>query len=363
MQAPKLVIDNRINVSGDYRQIVRMGGRSVVAQQYPPASSATITDNGSINFNNINIPAQDITLTSRAPRFRYTLTNTTAAGAYKPAGFNPYAAITGLTASRCLRGLPLQSACNVSSFTLNGNNLTINSRQVLPSILRRTPLEVINRWASDCPLKPDRAALTLPDVTGQLTSNQTLSSVYNSDGTNRGSFMPYAWTIGTAGPTSGFSSFFVSEPIMCSPFTLYNEENYLANLNTMAVQLTLSNITDMTQQVFSAADAAPTIAIDNLKLELYTITVDPSIVSIPPAVYYDYEQVQYYTQSITPFTDLRTATSDTITFSNIRFNCMPKLIYFGVRPNISNRDPTQAEAYAALGTFKGVGGEIGRAHV
>jgi len=186
------------------------------------------------------------------------------------------------------------------------------------------------------------------DLGTALTSQQPLSSYYNSDGTTRASFQPVAYDGGAHTFT-----YEVTEPLMLSPLTLHEKESYLALINTLSVQLNYTFLNDMF--VFAEAVVVPAgfnVTITNPRLCIEYIQVGPEV-SIPPMVSYPYENLVFFNRALTAMPHTNALYQVTAQSDTLRFSAMPDLIYVFVRPQISNRTSavasrSQADAFFSL---------------
>lgn len=359
----QLVLDNRINVSADATKVVHISGvQNNYYEMKPDGSSFT----SNIVFNNVITPSLSNTLVSRRMRLRYVV-QAVATNALAPALFNPGAPMYNATPayasadapvvapSACLRAYPLQSVCDTLSLTLNGATTTLNSRQVISAIQRRLEKDYLKGVASECPVIADNVAILHADTrqayahvavaagvdvnapvvfTGAPTSNQVLSTYYNSDGTTRGSFVPcYV--------SADFKTYQyeVSETLLLSPLSHMEDENYLANINTLSMVLNFTQLNDMF--VFASQQAVPAgfaVSILTPVLELTYIQVPNDIVQIPRLVQYPYENVVYFTKTQTTLpTAGAAATSIQVQSDTLRLQSMPSLIYIFTRPTLQQR--------------------------
>ena len=342
----QLVLDNRINVSADATKMVTISG---VQNNFFELNPDGTGYSSNIIFQNVITPSLSNTLVSRNMRLRYTVQ---AVATANPPVLNPAGALGAGGAQCVLRCYPLQSVCQNISLVLNGATTTLNSQQVISALQRTIDPVYRKRQATEQPSMPDNTACLGADALGTaLTSNQVMSSYYNSDGTTRASFFPTYWD--NASHTVQWE---VSENIMVSPLTIFDEENFLANINTLSLNFSFSNLNDMF--VFSGAQAVPagfTTTIVNPHLELTYIQVANDIVSIPRMVSYPYSNVVYFSKSMTPLAHTNVAQNfPTVQSDTLRFQSMPSLIYIFMRPAISSRTSaigtgSQADAFFALG--------------
>jgi hypothetical protein len=376
-QELQLVLDNRVNVSADSVGLVEISATNANYFEIP-ADGGAVSYTSQILFSQIVTPSLYNTLVSRNPRLRYTVTvnvDTTVANGLVLS--NPFLAEVNAP-NAGLRAFPFQSVCDTVSLILNGSTTTINSRQVLSAIQRHLPKEFLKSQATECPCMPDNSALLITDA--DRISNQVLSSYRNSDGTTRGSFNPINLYYNT--PADGFGQghlcanyvFDVSEPILMSPFSLYDRETFLANINTMSLYFNFSNVKDMF--VASGTGVAPAsfqVSLSNAQLELTYLQVSNDIVQIPRLVSFPYENITYFprttpvgwtaiTQPAGDANATLTYQSATITSDTLRFSSMPELIYIINRIPLQNRTGTTQASTILADCFAGLGDLNGKAN-
>lgn len=325
----QLVLDNRINVSAETTKIVRISG---VQNNFFEINSQGAAGSfaSTINFQNVITPSLSNTLVSRNIRLRYQVAVSAAA---TPPVLAPSAALAANGATAVLRAFPLQSCCDNISVILNGATTTLNARQTISAIQRSLPKEWLMKEGTECPCMPDNSAVLCADVSAtRPSSNQPLSSYYNSTGATRASFLPVTYSNGTQTVT-----YDVSESLLISPLTYRSEENFLANINTLSVQLNYSQLTDMMSYAGNApAPNGITVTITNPVLELTYIQVANDIVAIPRMVSYPYENVVFFTKSIGTMTS-NVAGGFNAVSDTLRLQALPSLIYVFARPQINLR--------------------------
>lgn len=378
-QELQLCLDNRVNVSNESVGLVEISATNANYFEIPADGGATAYTS-QILFSQIVTPSLYNTLVSRNPRLRYTVTvtvDTTIADGLVLS--NPF--LAGVNAPNgVFRAFPFQSVCDTISLILNGSTTTMNSRQVLSAVQRHLPKEFLKSQSTECPCQSDNLALLVSDAAGSVTSSQVLSSYKNSDGTTRASFNPVSVNYNT--PAAGFGAthvccnyvFDVSEPILISPFSLYDRETYLGNINTMSLFFNFSNMVDML--VGSGAGFAPAsfqMSITNAQLELAYLQVSNEIVQIPRLVSYPYENLTYFpkTSPVNFATITQLAPGDgnnaipqtaSITTDTLRFSSMPELIYIINRIPIQQRNGSTRASTALADCFAGIGDNNGKAN-
>jgi hypothetical protein len=328
----KVILNKQVNVGKDRAKLLRVSGTQ---NTYQSNSVNGVANGGSILFSNIALPSLSNSVISRNMRIRYKLT-VQATGANATGLTNPTVVLGANGATAALRQFPLSTCTDTITCTINNVPTSLNLRQVLPAITKTIPLSYFQKEASECPSMPDNAAVLMTDEQATaLTSNQPLSSYWNSQGYSRASFQPIAYTTGGVG-TANVVTYEITEPVFCQPLCLESDSEFLANVNTLSVQYNYSNLQDAV--VYGLAAAYPqgySVAIDSTSvfLELTVISLDNRLVAVPSVVSYPYEQPQYYN---TPFTFSgipngsgcsNTQVSYTAQSQSLRLSYMPSLIY------------------------------------
>jgi len=395
----QLVLDNRVNVSKTTHALVKVSGNNV--NYFEVLSDSAGPYNGIINFNSIITPSLASTVISRNPRIRYTIAITVdetqgGAVAYPAANYFPVFPNNVLnntvSANTVLRAFPLQSITSTLSLTINGATTTLNSRMMLDWIQRRLDKHWVENQATECPCQPDNLAGLVADkpvvvsgvvggvapaagvafgaantvsVNVQTRANQVLSRYENSLGVNRASFKPISIVPTYEATAAGASNarvvtFEISEPLIISPFTTYDNETFLANINTMSMVFNLQNNNDMLVAAQANAFAGgylpaclTALEIRDARLEWEYIQVPQDLVTIPPVVSYPYENLIYFNKQF-PAT-IGSNNMNGINSDTIRFSAQPDLIAIYARQSMNGRDATTVAKTALTDTFFGIG--------
>jgi hypothetical protein len=355
-----VVLDNRVNVSSTYTQLVPFAGQNVNYLEVPADGSSFPSQ---IYFNNIVTPGGlNSTLVNRNVRLRYTLTVTAPVGiGATTIGLpqNPYGASVAPTAA--LRAFPLQSVVDTLSAQVNGSTTTVNSKQILSATQRFIDKDYLSHQGLETPCMADNRALLVADqiaaTAGAIipVSNQPLSRYENSVGATRGSFLPTSYSINQAGNLATWI-FDISEPLMVSPFVLWDNEVYLGQLSTMTIQLNYSSLVDMFVSSI-AYTALSSITISNPRLQMTYIQIQPELSSIPKTLKYDYENIVYFPKTIAWEAGAGNAGTQQLQSDSLRLQTMPKMIYVFARNPIQNRaGQTAADCFYSLGLANGSAG-------
>jgi hypothetical protein len=442
---PKLVLDNRVNVSENYDEAVRYSGVNVNQFQILPDGSGNYTTQ--ILFNNIVVPNLATTLVSRNFRLQYKLNVSYTQGAANAPHFagvidNGSGAVSlgasSYPADTVLRApFALQSVCDTVQIILNGGTSTINARQVLDPLARRFSKKYLMGQASEAPSMLDNryqlvtdagayggtVALAIPNendwaavvAAGPITataggllftyvpsgaaapavgtllpiqvagggsaiavvstaytggaanpnfgtityytggdgqiSNQPLSAYENCwGGSSRASFLPSAVSVVGGVVTVSFD---VTEQIYVSPLTLWDNETFLANVNTLSLLLSWGSLKDI---LYSANPnmATTSVTIPEARLDLQYIQTNPAVMKIPQSVNYNYENIVYFSKSQSALAGNAGFKSAQMQSDTIRFQALPSMIYVIVREPVASRGDTLKNQTQ---TFYSVGGD------
>ena len=180
---PRLVLDNRVNVSDSFDALVRYSGVNVSQYEITPDGSNFPTQ---ILYNNIVTPNSATTLVSRNFRQRYVLSITydrTDLNAPQFAGVQNYNA-AGLAqlgpnplCNTVLRApFALQSVCDNVSLTINSQTLNLPSRIVLDAFAQKLPRDYLKAQASEAPSQLDNRWYLQPDYSAGATGTLTIAN-------------------------------------------------------------------------------------------------------------------------------------------------------------------------------------------
>jgi hypothetical protein len=335
-----LMLDNRANVSKETVGLVKISGNNINVFEINADGSTWPTQ---ITFNNIVVPNYQNTVVSRNARVRYQLSvalQTNAADASRPV-MPANNVIPGVgnttTINTVLRDFPLQSNCSNVQVVINGATTTINSQQVLTALKRTLPMDWLKNQATECPCMLDNVAGYAITMDAAAHCNQIFSSKYNSDGITRGSFMAY--TSSTAANITTWI-FNISESLLISPFTIYDDEVWLSNINTMSLQFNYQNLLD-TVVASLATVVSPTalnVTLSNPRLQLSYMQLSPDLVSIPRLTTLPYENIVYFPKTSTgPANWNNTIGTIQLQSDTLRFSSLPERIFAFARCPIANR--------------------------
>jgi len=368
-----LVKDSVIgDITSDIDFAVRSGASQTTYQRFPSTSSS----NSALIFN-VQVPSEnvvlgrDILITSGLS-FTLNLGSTTVPANQVPLGESAFD--YGLTDA--LQAFPLNSLFTTATAQINNTTVTLNTQDVLPSLLRMNNSRELYRYNSTTPSLPDQAYGAFSD--GVNANNNPLASYstasYDVDQVPRGAF-PAVITlnryvngvltdqspISTSATTNTWVvtvETIVTEPLFLSPFIWGNPEyncQGLLGINNMSFTL---NIDSSCKRMFSTANPYVTsIALGTAaNPNGFTSTSTIGINSQPsaPAILFKFLSTQpsdlIQTKNIVPYMDypryltnssnqptITSGSSATLTSSNLQINQIPDLFLINVRIPMSSQ--------------------------
>lgn len=341
-----IVSDSRINTGAEVFKIP-VGGRQVQYLQVPFDNQPANGYGSTIQISSLNIPNSDNTCVSRLMKIAYKVTAQVPT-AIAPA-LNPPTKLIDVVANEpaiCLRQYPLNSVCEVINLGLNSNITTTQPRYFLSMLSRYMDANLVKKL--QCPAMPDY------NTNNTLASAVPLASVsspfsFYGNCVKDGLLSRASHLCKNSGDVAGVTTLTwnVSEPILASPLSINDEQEFFYNLNTLSVNLNIANYKDMlliNKDITLAQLNAITVTVFDAQLELAYITVDQNVVKIPPQVNYDYCSYQP-----NPYarTEVATATTElTIPSQSLQFNALPSRIFACVRKQLQYRTPALSVAGA-----------------
>ena len=335
------VIDSRLDIKSDVDFSVFKGGANITAQTYNAISTST----SNIVFN-VQMPSVD-TVFSKEVLIRtdmiFKLT-----GAVD--GFFQYGA------TDALKPFPFHQLILNSNLTLNNTSVSVNTRDVLPLILKSMDKADLQRWNSMTPCMQD-TYYNYVDGAKYGNNNNVLAGYNNTD--NDGRIDPRgAWVVDIAknADMSGgvpastdkevYVRVIVCEPLLISPLSWCAEqEGGISGVQTFGLNLGLN--TDATNAWSSALDFATTktsalLYKVNVAQLLFTFLTPSATMVIPKRCVSTYLDLPRYitpqTQSIAP------KASVSIDTSTISLNVIPDALIVYVRNPFGNRNVNSSQA-------------------
>ena len=367
-----LVKDSVIgDITADYDFAVKSGASQTTYQRFPSTSAS----NSALIFN-LQVPSENVVI-DRAIMLTSGLTFTVNAGSQAvvanqvPIGQSAFD--YGMTDA--LQAFPLNSLFTTATAQINNTTVTMNTQDVLPSLLRMNNSRELYRYNSMTPSLPDQAYGNYIDGVG--ANNNGLASYdnasYDIDQVPRGAF-PVVVSIdhyiaGVLTDNSPIStavtdtwvitvSTVVTEPVILSPF-IFGEPQYnkqgLLGINNMTFTF---NIDAQCKRLFSTANSYITSITLGTALQPngFTTSLPIGIAQQPsaPALLLKFLSTQpsdlIQTKNVVPYMDFpRYLTSSAnnatilaggtaqLTSSNLQINQIPDLFLINVRIPMSQQ--------------------------
>jgi len=379
-----LVKDSVIgDITSDIDFAVRSGASQTTYQRFPSTSSS----NSALIFN-VQVPSENVVLgrdvlINCGLSFTLNLGSLTVAANQVPIGLSAFD--YGLTDA--LQAFPLNSLFTTATAQINNTTVTLNTQDVLPSLLRMNNSRELYRYNSMTPSLPDQAYGEFSD--GVNASNNPLASYstasYDVDQVPRGAF-PVVVTLNryvsgvltdqspiSTSPTTNTwivtIETVVTEPLFLSPFIWGNPEyncQGLLGINNMTFTL---NIDSSCKRMFSTANPYVTsIALGTAaNPNGFTSTTAIGLTSQPsaPAILFKFLSTQpsdlIQTKNIVPYMDypryltnsanqptITAGSSSTLTSSNLQINQIPDLFLINVRIPMSSQTIQNASSFLKI---------------
>jgi hypothetical protein len=338
------VSDSRINTGAEVFKIP-VSGRQVQYLQVPFDNQPQNGYGSTIQISSLNIPNSDNTCVSRIMKVAYRVTVQVPTAIV--AALNPPTKLIDVVANEpgiVLRQYPLNSVCEVINLGLNSNITTTQPRYFLSMLSRYMDANLVKKL--QCPAMPDYNTNSTSASAVPLASVSSPFSFYGNcvkDGLlSRASHL---CSVGADVGGTTTITWNVSEPLLASPLSINDEQEFFYNLNTLSVNLNIANYNDMiliNKDITALQLSAIKVTVFDAQLELAYITVDQNVVKIPAQVNYDYCSYQpnpyARTQASTTTTEL------TIQSQSLQFNALPSRIFCCVRKQLQYRDPALSVA-------------------
>lgn len=359
-----LVKDSIIgDITSDMDYAVQSGASQTTYQPFP----ATSASNSALIFN-VQVPSENVVLG------RDILISTGITFTITATGVPPADPAIDLGNTDALQAFPFNSLLNTATAQINNTTVSINTQDVLPSILRMNNSRELYRYNSMTPSLPDQAYAQYADGIG--TNNNPLASYntasYDLDQVPRGAFpldiVSVLHTITAGGTDASLISTnlldtwsivlqtYVAEPLFLSPFIWGNPEfNSQGLLGINNISFTF-NIDATAKRLFSSSSGYITgISLgqtgnNNAFTSSGTIGVRP--VPTNPAVLMRFLSTQpsdlIQTKNIVPYIDypryltvsgnnpaMTAGLTATLTSSNLQINQIPDLFLITIRKPMS----------------------------
>jgi len=374
-----LVRDSVIgDITSDIDYAVKSGASQCTFQQFPSTSAS----NSALIFN-VQVPSENTIIgrdmmINTGLTFRFNITNVPAASIAWSYG-----------RTDAMHAFPLNSLFSTATAQINNTTVSINTQDVLPSLLRMNDSRELYRYNSTTPSLPDQAYGLYSQAVGASNSplGEYSDAAYDVDQVPRGAF-PISYSVShlvggvgvpnTSLVSSGVTdtwvitvSTVVSEPLILSPFIFgdpeYNQQGFLG-INNMTFTL---NIDSTCKRLFSSANSAYTTSIQlgsvadangfkyqpqafgsilapvgatspQLLLKLLSSQPSDLIESKNIVPYMDFPR--YLTTSALS-APLAAGATTTLTSSNIQINQIPDLFIINIRKPMTQQTIFDADAF------------------
>jgi len=342
-----LVLDDRLNCSSEITYAVQKGGQSMNPSAFQAISAST-----SSHVYNIQVPSEQ-TLIDR--RVLWTSSVVLSITGTAPAG--QFLINYGLTDA--LSAFPLHQLVNVMSCVINNNSVSINLRDILPSILRFNDKRQLQRYNGYTPVQFDTYN-SYGDAVG--ASNNSLGAWANTadnDLNNRGSWvLDYvnmsADGTGTLPPVSTgaaqtiYVKFTVSEPLLISPFIFCNPSSNnqaFYGIQNMTFTMSMGDASRVWRTASSFVKTASVVSYSNSQLLFNFITGHPSLM-LPSRNVCGFQEFPRY---ITNFgSSLASGASFSYKSSTLQLNQVPDKLIMFVRKTMSTQTSADSDCFLAL---------------
>ena len=372
-----LVRDSVIgDITDDIDYAVKSGASQATYQQFPTTSAS----NSALIFN-IQVPSENVIIG------RDVLINTGLTATLTLTGVPVGETAWDYGATDSFQAMPLNSLFSTATAQINNTTVSINTQDVLPSLMRMNNSRELYRYNSMTPVLPDQAYGLYGDAVG--ANNNPLADYakasYDVDQVPRGAF-PVSYTVVhniTGGGTDALLvstnvadtwtivvSAVISEPIVLSPFIFgdpcFNQQGFLG-INNMTFTF---NIDATCKRLWSSANPYITnVALGSLAnpngFNYQAGAVGGALYQTAPAspqMLFKFLSSQpsdlIATKNIVPYMDfpryltssanasaILAGGSSTLTSSNVQINQIPDLFIINIRKPMATQDANDANAF------------------
>lgn len=329
------VSDSRINTGAEVFKIP-VSGRQVQYVQVPFDNQPANGYGSTIQISSLNIPNSDNTCVSRIMKVAYQVIVTMPDATAALLNFPTKLVDVDANQPTCvLRQFPLNSVCEVINLGLNSNITTTQPRYFLSMLSRYMDANLVKKL--QCPTMPDYNVNVTNEDSASVSSPFAYYAKCVKDGLlSRASHL--CTTSSSAGTTT--VTWVISEPILASPLSVNDEQEFFYNLNTLSVNLNIANYKDMlliNAGLTQAQYDGISVVVKAAQLELSYITVDQNVVKIPAQVNYDY--VSYQPNPLINTENVLIGSDIQIQSQSLQFNALPSRIFACVRKQVQFRTP------------------------
>ena len=365
------VLDPRIDVSAKREYVITKGGSKVSYIPYKTQSTGNSTMSFSV------IPPSRQTFVGRKAYVQTSITieftatcdtGNTLIGSIVESNFD------------APRSFPLSRALGSASATIGNVNTSMQSSDVIDTLLRLMPVGELKDYQDGCPTALDRLqtyeAGVLTGTSGINVLGNNSQAILSTGEYARGYYNVRVLPVARVGTTTVYKqsvSFDVYEPVLLSPFVFskINHSGYLGLQNISLVYNFSNNINELvwsgTQPLqttgappvvslvtniipivsFSSMDAVGSASsVSNAQLWVGYISPSTLMMDIPRNISYNYYQVERFLSN--GFSDLRYGETTTVISNNIQLKCVPNLILLGVRKTKQNQRYYDPDCYYSI---------------
>jgi hypothetical protein len=330
------VSDSRINTGAEVFKIP-VSGRQVQYVQVPFDNQPANGYGSTIQISSLNIPNSDNTCVSRIMKVAYQVIVTMPTTTADLLKFPTKLVDVDANEPTCvLRQFPLNSVCEVINLGLNSNITTTQPRYFLSMLSRYMDANLVKKL--QCPTMPDYNVNNTTEDSASVSSPFAYYAKCVKDGLlSRASHL---CTTASAGGTTTVT-WIVSEPILASPLSVNDEQEFFYNLNTLSVNLNIADYKDMlliNEDLTQVQYDGISVVVKAAQLEISYITVDQNVVKIPAQVNYDY--VSYQPNPLINTENVLIGSDIQIQSQSLQFNALPSRIFACVRKQVQFRKPS-----------------------
>jgi hypothetical protein len=356
-----LVEDDRLVCTDQIKYAVNKGGQNMTSSQYAAISQST-----SSHTYNIQCPSE-MTIIDRRVLWKSTvvlqITGTATVGQF----------LVNYGISDALAPFPLHQLCTNMTATVNNNSVSINTKDVLASILRFNDSRVLQRYNGYTPTMPDTYK-SYSDAVGSI--NNPLGSWVNTsdnDLSPRGSWQlvpfdaaglifvstdpvtPAQVAVSTGVAQTVYVKFTVTEPLLLSPFIFAdpksNNQGFygIQNLNFV---MNIGNGNRCWRSANNYGQSVVPYQFSNSQLIFNFLTCHPSTLLPSRNVVPFYELPRYLTSSLPSFDAYGgTAARQLVRTSTLQLNQIPDKLIIFVRKSMSSQTCSDTDSFMVINSL------------
>ncbi len=267
------------------------------------------------------------------------------------------APLISLGSDDALRHLPLQNCCEVSQIQINSMATSINSRDVLETLLRYdSSFEIQNKELSIFPSMQDQYQDYDDWNTYGLARNPMAFAGENSTQETRGSSVFYTVTSNTN--TSAVIRCRWVEPLLIPPLQAgRGDSNAFASVQNVNINLTLSDLSRMWSHNGNTGGAGRAITIDSVAFASAPVLLTNAIstndvqdpVSTSKIYQYDYAEIQRFPTNIGSMTTGQVLTLST---QNIQMSRVPNRVWIVAKQRNLDQTFNTSDVFAYISNIQ-----------